>query len=464
MCNKMLFDILVNVIIQIRGSPFNMTSSTVTRLTHSDIKKLYTLGFKSKSDLKVGFEYERIPICSQTNMSVEYYGKRGICELLKTFAKQENWDYILDNDNIIGLKQGHDTITLEPGCQTEFSIEPQKNIFDLEKKVNTIDSQIMPMLDKMGILLLNYGVTPLSTNKTINLIPKKRYEIMAKYLWGILSDVMMRETAGVQGTFDFLNEEDAMKKFGIANLLSPFITAMFANSPIRGGVDTGYKSFRALSWLNTDNDRCGFFYNLLEDYDIDDYINYVLETPMLFINREGESIVISGDKCFSKFMEYGHAGFNATIDDYLLHANLCFPEVRLRNFIEVRNHDCNGSKLPYAMLALYKGILYSDDAVEQVKGLLKPVKKEVLNELRYNVPKYALQTKIFGYTVKDFAVEIINIAEYGLRNQFSDEIKYLDYIKEYTFSGNAPADIILKNWYGTWNRDINRFIKYITNK
>ena len=33
---------------------------------------------------------------------------------------------------------------------------------------------------------------------------------------------------------------------------------MYANSKIRGGVDTGYKSFRALAWLNTDNERCGF--------------------------------------------------------------------------------------------------------------------------------------------------------------------------------------------------------------
>ena len=70
---------------------------------------------------------------------------------------------------------------------------------------------------------------------------------MARYLWGILSDVMMRETAGIQCCIDFSSEEDAMRKFKLANKLTAFMTAMFANSPIRGGVDTGYKSFRALS-------------------------------------------------------------------------------------------------------------------------------------------------------------------------------------------------------------------------
>ena len=81
---------------------------------------------------------------------------------------------------------------------------------------------------------------------------------MANYLWGILSDVMMRETAGIQVGIDFRSEQDAMRKFRLANLMMPFITAMFANSKTRGGVDTGYKSFRALAWLNTDNERCGF--------------------------------------------------------------------------------------------------------------------------------------------------------------------------------------------------------------
>ena len=439
-----------------------MATPTVARLTHSEIKKIYTSGYKSRTDLKIGLEYERIPINRKTNLSVEYYGENGICELLKAFAKQENWDYITDNENIIGLKQGHDTITLEPGCQTEFSIEPQKNISDLEKKVTSINSQIKTILDKMGISFINYGVTPLSTNKTIELIPKKRYEIMAKYLWGILSDVMMRETAGVQGTFDFTDEEDAMKKFKAANLMSPFVTAMFANSPIRGGVDTGYKSFRALSWLNTDNDRCGFFHNFNEDYTIDDYINYVLETPMLFINRNNNSIVISGDKCFNKFIEYGHAGFYATIEDYLLQANLCFPEVRLRNFIEVRNHDCNGNKLPYAMLALYKGILYSDNAIEQVNNLFRFTTKDNINELRYNVPKTALQTRFLKHTVKDFAKEIIKISEEGLKDISPAEISYLDNLKEYTFSGITPADIIIQNWYGIWNKDISKLIAHIT--
>ncbi len=439
-----------------------ITTQTKERVEYQDIREIYTAGCKSKSDLKIGLEYERLPVSSQSHNAVDYYSEAGICNFLRTFAKYENWDYITDDYNIIGLKQGHDTITLEPGCQLELSLEPQKTIQDLEKKVEMLNKAMQPVLLKMGIKLLNYGVSPVSTHKNIKLIPKKRYELMAKYLWGILSDVMMRETAGVQGTFDFISEEDAMKKLKIANMLSPFITAMFANSPIRGGVDTGYKSFRALSWLNTDNERCGFCNKFQDDFSFDDYISYVMETPVIFINRENGPIKVNGKINFKEFMLSGFEGYDATLDDYLLQANLCFPDVRLRNFVELRNHDCGNRQTPYAILAIYKGILYNPIAMDEVLELFSDAKFSDFSELRYNVPKTALNAKFRNYFVKDYAKEILYIAEKSLIEQNCGDEKYLDFIKEYTLNGLTPADIIIKNWYGLWNKNIDKLIDFVS--
>lgn len=437
-------------------------TKTEKRLEFQDIREIYTAGCKTKADFKIGLEYERLPIKTDTGLAADYYSEYGICNLLRTFAKRENWDYITDSYNIIGLKQGHDTITLEPGCQLEFSLEPQKSVQDIEKKVVNLNKLLSPVLKQMNISLLNYGVSPLSTHKNIGLIPKKRYEIMAKYLWGILSDVMMRETAGIQGTFDFTDEEDAMRKLKIANKLSPFITAMFANSPIRGGVDTGYKSFRALSWLNTDNDRCGFCNKLQDDYSFDEYINYVLETPMIFINRENGAVKINGKINFKEFMLSGFEGYEATLDDYLLQANLCFPEVRLRNFVEIRNHDCGGNSTPYAILAIYKGILSNPTAMDEIEELLAGSKYSDFSELRYNVPKSALCAKFKNHFVKDYAKEILYIAEKSLIELNCGDEKYLDDIKEYTLSGLTPADIIIKNWYGFWHKDIKKLLAFVS--
>lgn len=433
---------------------------TKEKLSKQEILDSFRCGCKNEN--QIGMEYERLPISSSNFKAVDYSSEFGICNFLRTFAKEENWDYITDDYNIIGLKQGHDTITLEPGCQIELSMKPENTIFELENKINTLDKNFKPILNKFGINLINYGVSPLSTNKSISLIPKRRYKLMAKYLWGILSDVMMRETAGIQCCIDFKNEDDAMKKFKIANKLIPFITAMFANSPIRGGVDTGYKSFRALSWLNTDNDRCGFVGQIDEHFSFEEYLNYVLETPMIFINRNSSVVPINGKINFQQFMERGFEGFGADIDDFNLHANLYFPEVRLRNFIEIRNHDCVGKGLQYSILAIYKGILYNNIAMQEIEELFKTFEYQDFSELRYNVPKNGLNTQINKYNLKDIAKEILYIAEKSLICQNTGEEKYLDAIKEYTLQGICPADIIIRNWNGIWNKDIRKLINFVS--
>ena len=433
---------------------------TQTKLSKKDILKLFKNGCKPSSEHCIGIEYERLPIFSVTSKAADYNSEFGICNFLRNFAKNENWDYITDDYNIIGLKQEHDTITLEPGCQIELSIKPEKTIDELKNKIDNLDKLMAPILDKFGISLLKYGVSPLSTHKSINLIPKKRYHIMAKYLWGILSDVMMRETAGIQCCIDFKSEEDAMDKFRVANKLSPFMTAMFANSPIRGGVETGYKSFRALSWLNTDNERCGFVGQIDKKFSFEEYVDYVLECPMIFINRNSEAIALNGKLDFNQFMS--DRNYEADIEDFNLHANLYFPEVRLRNFIEIRNHDCVGNGLQYSILAIYKGILYNHFALDEVEELFKDFEYRDFSELRYNVPKSALNARIGKFLVKDIAKEILYIAEKSIIEMNTGEEKYFDAIKEYTLNGICPADVIIRNWNGCWNKDIKKLIKYVS--
>jgi len=431
------------------------------KLELGQILKLFTSGCKPENEHKIGIEYERLPVFSVTKRTVDYYSEFGICNFLREFAKEDNWDYIIDDYSIIGLKQGHDTITLEPGSQFELSLKPEAKISDIEKKIDLLDKKMKPILNKLGIELLGYGISPVSTHKNIKLIPKQRYHIMAKYLWGILSDVMMRETAGIQACFDFSSEEDAVRKYIIANKLSPFMTAMFANSPIRGGVDTGYKTFRALSWLNTDNDRCGFVGDLSNKFSFEEYIRHVLKSPMIFVNKENFPVQINGKINFKTYMQDGLENFTPDINDFILHSNLYFPEVRLRNFIEIRNHDCVNHGLQFAILAIYKGILYNKTAMDEIEDLFSIFEYKDFAELRYNVPKNALNCKIRDFEVSEIAKNILFIAEKALLKNNEGEEKYLDIIKEFTMQNLSPADVILKNWYGLWNKDINKLIKHI---
>lgn len=408
-------------------------------LEYNQLLEEFILGCKTTQ--KVGMEYERIPVNKKNEESVPYYTEYGVCEILRELAKVDNWDYILDDVNIIGLKKLHDTITLEPGCQIELSLEPQKYVRDLKKRTEEIDSLLNPIIDKYGAKLLTKGVSPKTTYKNIKLIPKRRYAIMANYLWGILSDVMMRETAGIQVGIDFKSEEDAMRKFRLANLMMPFSTAMFANSKIRGGVDTGYKSFRALAWLNTDNERCGFATKFQDGMCFKEYVNTLLQTPMIFIMREGNPLSLNGRLTFKQFMEKGYEGFEADIDDWKLHSNLYFPEVRLRNFIEIRNHDCVGDGLQYSIPALYKGIMYNSNALCEVEAMLCKYSYNEINELRYNVARFAIDAKLRKKTISEICKELVKISYDSLKEEGEGEEEFLNPLIAMLNKNKVPCDL-----------------------
>ena len=408
------------------------------RLEYNQLLDEFILGCKTEQ--KIGMEYERIPVYKDSGDVVPYEGEFGVCELLREIAKVDNWDYILDVNNIIGLKKLHDTITLEPGCQFELSLEPKETVFELKSRIEEIDSAIKPLLDEFEIKFLNKGVSPKTTYRNIKLIPKQRYHIMANYLWGILSDVMMRETAGIQVGIDYKSEEDAMRKFRLANLMAPFCTAMYANSVMRGGVNTGYKSFRALAWLNTDNDRCGFATDFDKNMSFKDYVNRLLDTPMIFINREDKTLSLNGILTFRQFMEDGYEGFAPTMNDWKLHSNLYFPEVRLRNFIEIRNHDCVGGGLEYSVPALYKGIMYSKSALEETENLLGKFTLNEIKELRYKVARSAIHTKAGKTSVLNICKELSEIAYYSLKTSGSGEEAFLLPLSEMLKKGKCPAE------------------------
>ena len=76
------------------------------------------------------------------------------------------------------------------------------------------------------------------------------------------------------------------------------------------------------------------------------------------------------------------------------------------------------------------------------------------------MPKSALNAKIQNYYAKDIAKEILYIAEKSLIE--SGEEKFLEPIKEYTLSGISPADEIIRNWNGIWNKDIKKLVKYVS--
>jgi len=431
----------------------------------SQLTEFFKNGFKTKEEFRIGIEFEKLAVNSCNYKAVPYSGKNGICDFLARYKTFDQTDTIFEDGNLLGLKGKSGYITLEPGSQTELSTFPHKKISEIASEIQEYNFKTAILGEELGINWIGYGIQPVSTFNSIEIIPKKRYDIMANYLptKGDKALVMMKETAGIQTAIDYGSEEDAMNKFRLSLALSPIITAMFANSPIRKGKETGYKTYRASSWLNTDNDRCGLISKKIfeGDFSFDDYAEYLLDVPMFFIERD--NVVINATHLtFREFLNNGLEGFKANLGDWELHMTTVFPEVRLKNYIEIRNCDCQRADMILALPALIKGIMYNEAAMNQAWDLVKDFGWQGIEELRHSVPKFGLETTIKEIKIADIAKELVNIAWFSLLSnpKTADEAIYLEKLKELVEEEKTPADIILKNWTSGWDKSIEKLIEY----
>lgn len=435
-------------------------NTKIQNFTKEDLISDYLFSAKYPNLFKIGLEYERISINNITNTTANYYGKNGIENFLKTFSQIHNWKPILDNNHIIGVESNNSsTITLEPGGQLEISLAPQKNICDIEYKIEHLNNQINELSQKFNLNFIEYGINPCCLANEISIIPKRRYQTMANHLNLKMSKFMMRQTSGIQTAFDFENEADAAKKITLSTKLSPIVTAIFANSPVYNKKLTKYKSMRSLAWIYTDKNRCGLLNeDLLENFSFSKYINYIFNIPVIFIIRDNKIIEFDKKTTFNDFYNFGYNGIEAKKEDYLLHASLFFPDVRLKNYIEIRNHDCQKGILKYSIPAFYKGVFKDINTYNSINTILNQFTFNELNKAKVSSAKYGLQGYIGDYQIKDVACDILKLSFNALEND--PDQKYLTPLLNLTLNGLSPADIIIKK-YNNLKLDFNKFIEYL---
>ena len=408
-----------------------------------------------KEELKFGLEYERISINSTTLKNADY---NCIEKIIKNFAHIKGWGLLYDEETLIGAIGENSSVSLEPGCQFELSLEPKKEISEIEKSAKEICSLLNRVAKFYNVEFLPIGITPCSTYQNINIVEKQRYKIMAEHLpkYGKFAPVMMRETAGVQLNIDYKSENDAIKKIKLLSYISPFLTGFFANSPIRNNKLTNYKSFRALAWKYTGKERCSLFYKNIIDADnatFDDYIDAILDVPMLFIERNGQKIILGCEITFREFMQNGFMGCSATIEDYILHSSLCFPDIRLKNCIEIRNHDSQNLEMTLAMCAFYKGILQSD--FNEILKDFSDIDVYDLDSMGFLAAKYGINFKYKNFDAKTYTKKLFEIACNNLRD---DEKKYLKEALTLLENGKCVADTVIENKVKNAN-ELNEYLK-----
>ncbi len=401
----------------------------------------FNKGIKKK--LFIGVENEKFLFEEKSNKRANYNKVRQVLENLK---KNFQWEEVKEDGNLIGLKLGGKSISLEPGNQIELAGDKLENIHQVCSESYSFQDQLEKVCKKIGLKTLSVGYDPFTNLDDVPNNPKQRYKLMTVEMpkHGELSLNMMYQTSGTQINLDYLSEVDFKKKFKLTSYLTPLSIAIFANSPIIESKPSGYLSYRAKVWHKTS--RGGLPKVFLENMDFEKYADYVINMPLLFISK-GNQHIFSKNKTFKDFMNGKIQEINnnlPTLNDLEIHLSTIFTEVRLKNYLEVRSLDACEWDCHCAGPAFFTGLVYGklDEALDVIKNWKID---NVLNAY-LEAPKKGLKTEINGKSILYWGKVFLNLSKEGLvsRNYLNskgnDETVFLKNIENILKNNKTKAE------------------------
>jgi glutamate--cysteine ligase len=423
-------------------------------------------GEKPREAWRIGTEHEKFGFRTDDLKPPPFEGERGIKVLLETLATRYGWEVAREGENPVALSRDGASITLEPAGQLELSGAMLETVHETCSEVNSHLDDVRSVADSMGLGFLGMGFQPKWRRDEMPWMPKGRYKIMREYMpkVGDLGLDMMTRTCTVQVNLDFSSQADMIKKFRVSLALQPIATALFADSPFTEGRPNGYLSYRSHIWTDTDPHRTGMLdFVFADDFGYERYIDYILDVPMYFSLQNGQYLDLAGQD-FKKFMTGELAalpGTHASMKDFADHLTTAFPEVRLKQYLEMRGADGGPWNRLCALPAFWVGLLYDDESLDAAWDLVKDYSRDERHALRDGVPKQALKLPFRGGTVRDLAEEALKIAANGLKRRArlnrngADESIFLDPLIEIVQANQTPAERKLELFHGAWKGSVD---------
>jgi glutamate--cysteine ligase len=254
------------------------------------------------------------------------------------------------------------TVTFEPGGQLEYSSPPCRTASALLAAMRSAVVPLRAVAAGEGISFLAVGIDPFNPIEGAPLLVQgKRYGRMADYLArrGPAGARMMRQTAAFQLSLDF--DDEPWLRWQVLNAAAPLVVAIFANSAVYAGEDSGCQSARAQAWRALDPARTGLPWDGSDP--LGAYLDFALDAPaMLLPAIEGEH------RRFGEWLTRAEL----LPEEWRDHLTTLFPEVRPRGHLELRSADAVPPQWYAAPLALAVGLAYDPGALRAAADLLGP--------------------------------------------------------------------------------------------
>ena len=427
-------------------------------------------GAKPAADWRIGTEHEKFLFHRDSLRPVAYDGDSGVEAMLHALCKVigDKATPIIEKGKIIGLKDGDGgSVSLEPGGQLELSGAPLSNLHQTCAETGRHLRHMRAVSSALGVGMLGIGFQPKWRRDDISWMPKGRYQIMQNHMpkVGTMGLDMMLRSCTVQVNLDYADEADMRRKFRTSLALQPIATALFANSPFKDGKPSGWLSGRAHVWTDTDNARCGVPSCVFDPhFGYEQWIDYILDVPMYFLHR-GEDYVDVAGKSFRDYLAGTLAGFEGEppqMADFEDHITTAFPEVRLKQYLEMRGADSGSWANICALPAYWVGLLYCDEALAEAGDLVRDIGSDDVMAARLSVAKDGLRGKLGSHDVATLAKKTIDIASKGLRNRGifddggDDESGFLQPLRKVIATQKTPAEVMLDLYHGDWAEDIDQ--------
>jgi glutamate--cysteine ligase len=260
-------------------------------------------------------------------------------------------------------------LTFEPGGQIELCTTPSASISTLAREASEVLTRLRVAAGDAGIDLLSIGIDPVNDISAVPLqLESARYVAMTRYFERIgPSGVrMMRQTAATQVSVDAGKAPE--ERWRLLSDMTPYLTALFANSSRYAGEESGFQSFRAHCWRSLDASRTGVPHPELPA--CEGYARFALDAfDMTRTDERGDY------RSFGDWVLAGHAD----AAEWENHLTTLFPEVRPRGHLEVRSLDALPPDEIIAPAVLIAGLTYDPRATAEARHVVPMIQSDILN-------------------------------------------------------------------------------------
>ena len=193
-----------------------------------------------------------------------------VTSLIKQVAENLQAKIIYMDGYPVGYVTGGYSVTLEPACQFEISIDPKSDIESIKQIYKEFLLLWIPVFANCGYHIITKGNLPLVESGAIDpddipLSHKKRYQYMDAYFRnsGKYGKYMMRASSSVQISVDYSSEDDLVRKLLILQKISPVLMSALENKTYEDSViEKGSNKthlLRIQEWNDLDPSRTGFY-------------------------------------------------------------------------------------------------------------------------------------------------------------------------------------------------------------